>query len=247
MVAWALVVAFVVTVSVWVPLALRAAVRRVVGPPPAAAAPVDAVQVESIAAALRRRPLAAQDTDEHCGICLDELRDAVELLPCGHLFCAPCAAAYLRADRRPTLLCPADRAPVELILPSMRRRTAAAAAVRSTATDETNAQPVEATVVPAAADDAALGAYNARQRELRSGTVRGTLASVRWAAQEFVALPGVVQLRLVVAVSATLLYVVMPFDVLPEAALGVWGIVDDLLFCAVCLWIVHLLVRRVLG
>ena len=241
-VAVLLVSAFVGALLLWVNALVGAWQRARNAPPAAAPAPPDTPtieRVEHVAAALRRRPLDAQDTDTDCGICLDKLKDAVEFLPCGHLFCAPCALQYLSSFDRPTLLCPADRGAVEVIFPSFRRRRVQAAEERASNTPLTAAE-----VAAVARVDEQLSRFNQRQRDWRHGTARGHLAVARYGLREFFTLPFQLRLRIGLAFFLMALYALSPMDLIPEAVFGAAGLVDDVMVIILFVVVVSHVARR---
>ncbi len=163
------------------------------------------------------------------------------------------------AGRANQLTCPVCRAKIRFVVPSYALRSLAAdaeAAARNQPQPITPAPPAPnpleaAPNVPggvgsgngsgsgggaegqSASDeargiDSALEEYNQRWE----GTGRAVVQSLSFAGRlrsGFVALPLLTQIVIVLICLAAIGYVLSPFDLLPESALGLFGLVDDLL------------------
>jgi hypothetical protein len=69
-------------------------------------------------------------------------------------------------------------------------------------------------------------------------TVRGFYAQVTNILLNQRFLPFMIRLRIFTMMVAAIVYVVSPFDLLSEAAVGVIGFLDDAIFIAVALWVI---------
>ena len=194
--------------------------------------------MERIAATLRRRqPTVTSDTssqsapaaleDKTCSICFDEMVSAVELLPCGHTFCAPCVDQWWSSlGRYRRVRCPLCRTLAELIVPAYR--------VRETS-GERPEQPDT---------DAGIRTYNATFSS-SPVTVRGFYSQVMNVLLNQRFLPIMIRIRIFTMVAASLVYLVSPFDLLSESAVGVIGFLDDAVFIAIALWFIFRAAHRV--
>eukprot|EP00727_Mastigamoeba_balamuthi_P006763 m51a1_g2707 hypothetical protein (222) ;mRNA; f:816293-817054 len=166
----------------------------------------------------------APDADATCAICLGPVTAPVEVIPCGHIYCAECIAAYWNSTPRLTrMLCPLDRRPVDMILPSL-------------APDQHVGAETERT----------LRNYNA----VYSGRGVGSWLRVGWTLGPRVlsnlGLLGTLRcLWVLVAYASFVAYLLMPFDILPEATFGVLGFIDDILVLLLIIVILGNVLRSV--
>jgi RING finger protein 170 len=170
-------------------------------------------EAERVAAALRRRPLTEEVLQDHtCSVCYDTMAAPAELLPCGHVFCTECILQWwsqLGTYRR--VRCPNCRTLVELIVPAYRVR-------------ERAGQPPEN-----AEADQRIRQYNTHFTGA-GGTVRGFFASIAHVVTNQRFLPFLIRVRIYAIYLSLFIYIVSPFDLLSEAALGIVGLLDDLIF-----------------
>eukprot|EP00759_Apiculatamorpha_spiralis_P012700 PhF_6_TR19643/c0_g1_i1/m.28661/K15707/RNF170; RING finger protein 170 len=145
-----------------------------------------------------------------CPICQDPLRHPVETVPCGHAFCAECLLQYWGTTTAQRILCPVDRVSVEHIIPSYTLREV----LGGSGNEESSRL------------DARLREYNARTWHRGDGY---TPRAVWNALQRHMTVRFWLRLRLSLLVVGAVIYIVSPFDLLPEGTMGVIGLVDD--FC----------------
>jgi len=175
------------------------------------------------------------DAAPQCPICIDPCEAGIET-NCAHTFCSGCFIALWRHRHRAAVRCPCCRRPVTTLL-----RTGPTAAG-----DEAQAET-----------DREVAAFNRRfsgapRRFIEY--VRDIPVLLRWvflepsdAARPFAARRmRVVLLAFLVllGVVLTALYVVLPFDLLPEATLGAVGLVDDVAAVLALVYYVGLLLRQ---
>jgi len=196
-----------------------------------------------------RIPLAPDDAagqpreaDLQCPVCLDLLTHAVELAPCGHALCGSCAIDYWsRLGRDSPCRCPIDRSEVHMLVASHTIR----ALVANLPHDGAGGGEEEAAT--AAAVRRGIAEYNAAfaGRSLRSFIVLGWHSFMRALAD-----PGSLRLLhrvyLVVTLVLVVGYALMPYDLIPEGAMGIFfllGFVDDLLFAVLAIVLVGNILR----
>jgi uncharacterized membrane protein YkvA (DUF1232 family) len=165
-----------------------------------------------------------------CPICIDPCVAGVET-NCAHTFCSGCFIALWRHRHRAAVRCPCCRRPVTTLL-----RTGPTAAG-----DEAQAET-----------DREVAAFNRRfsgapRRFIEY--VRDIPVLLRWAFLE----PSFASRRMrvlllvflvLLGVILTALYVVLPFDLLPESTLGAVGLVDDVAAVLALVVYVGLLLRQ---
>ncbi|XP_043214862.1 E3 ubiquitin-protein ligase RNF170-like [Amphibalanus amphitrite] len=183
----------------------------------------------------RRRRSSVTGSDPLCPICLEGRHHAVET-SCGHLFCAKCLLVHREQSEplRP-MLCPLCRQQVTLLF------------LCYTGTELACTEPEAVSV--RSATRRAVTEYNRRF----SGLPRPWLEHIRdvpcllrhlW--REAVSPGGVLLLlrvRVVMCFLMALVYLVLPFDLLPEAVYGAIGLLDDLFIVVAMLMYVAVLYR----
>lgn len=187
-------------------------------------------EVERVAQAMRRRPVdpAQPLGDDTCAICMDRMQCAVELLPCGHLFCAGCLDTYWSSTGRyRRLRCPLDRDAAELLVPAYHAREQ----IHGNALHTTH----EA--------DALVAAYN-------GGVARATtsLTTVLAAISGFFAhqhfLPLALRVRAFAIILFAVTYALSPWDLISESIAGFIGLIDDVLVILFCIAFLFTVVAR---
>jgi hypothetical protein len=279
--------------------------------PQPAVAPLAAEDEAALAAAaaqLRARPalLAGEDAASGtCVVCLDDFNAPVELIPCGHVLCAACAAAYV--GTRSSVKCPTCRADVILFAPcftppaapaaagadgdaSTRRRkphrrgssrpqqaraqrtvgghTDTANGIVADGNDDAPHHDANSEVAEAGDDDGAMVAaapparatapaarfsslpqalLNFNRSNMNAGVgVRGAAAGARYVWRNYFNLPWLARAVTLAILAVWTLYVVSPFDILPEATLGLFGLVDDAFAAYVALVFVLRVLQNIL-
>jgi RING finger protein 170 len=166
-------------------------------------------EVEAIATAMRRprnlTPIPDGETGaERCPICLESPTQPLELIPCGHTLCTGCFLMYWGSiHRRGRVTCPLDRGVVELAVPLTT------------------------------AGDGAGPRRDALHRDVHlynTGYINRSSwrATLRTVILSFTDPRLVLRVRVGCMLAAVVLYIALPFDLLPEAAYGVFGLLDDL-------------------
>eukprot|EP00758_Cryptobia_borreli_P002172 Tbor_TRINITY_DN2833_c0_g1::TRINITY_DN2833_c0_g1_i1::g.23151::m.23151/K15707/RNF170; RING finger protein 170 len=194
-----------------------------------------AAQRRTETATIRQRQFQGSgDTDDYnCCICLDRLVGAVELLPCGHYICASCAISmwnHRGSFRR--MACPLDRCPIEAIVPALRLRDRIA---------QVSGVPVVGHET--SANDQILLRYNESFRH--TSTISGTVMLVRRSLSCANLIPRTLQLRVILVLMGSFLYIFSPIDAVPEAVFGVIGLVDDFFVVLIMLKILADVGRRI--
>jgi len=202
----------------------------------------------------RRTNMRPHYTDRQCPICLADARLAVET-NCGHLFCGGCISTYWTTQhttRLSPMLCPCCRQSVSVLFPQFTNDEISGIVHR------------EGTPNGDGDDDGADGATPETVTELIntynrrfSGLPRPWMDYVydlpvllRHLSSELFTFGGlafVFRLRVFFLVLCTLLYVLMPFDIIPEGIVGIFGILDDALFVFILVIYLSILYRRVLA
>jgi RING finger protein 170 len=172
-----------------------------------------------------------------CPICMSAVRMATETAPCGHAFCGECLMAYWDSRGRDLrLLCPIDRRPVHMLLPSFALRHLEG---------ETEAEGAEGGSRSRVAEG--IEEYNFRF----AGTTPGSWVSLGWSmavrmVRGFGDLRYVHMMYVVVSFVLVCLYLLLPFDLIPEGAMGVFfflGLIDDVLLALILFLILGNLYR----
>ena len=202
--------------------------------------------------------------DRQCPICLSDARLAVET-NCGHLFCGGCISTYW-TTQHPTRLqamsCPCCRQPVSVLFPQFtndeitgivrRGRGDADDAAEATSGGADNDDD-DATAATPETVTSLINTYNRRF----SGLPRPWMDYVydlpvllRHLASELFTFGGlafVFRLRVFCLILGVLLYILMPFDIIPEGVVGILGLFDDLLFVFILVIYLSIMYRRVLA
>lgn len=204
----------------------------------------------------RRTNMRPHYTDRQCPICLVDARLAVET-NCGHLFCGGCISTYW-TSQHPTrispMLCPCCRQSVSVLFPQFTNDEISGIVHRGATPNGDrngdNADPDEAT------PDSVTALINTYNRRF-SGEPRPWMDHVydlpvllRHLTGELFTFGGlafVFRLRVFCLIFGTLLYVLMPFDIIPEGIVGIFGILDDLLFVFILVIYLSIQYRRVLA
>ncbi|KJE88763.1 hypothetical protein CAOG_00353 [Capsaspora owczarzaki ATCC 30864] len=155
------------------------------------------------------------EQDDACPICLQQVQFAIET-NCGHVFCSPCVVEYWRhSAQMQAMQCPNCRQRVTLLLPEF---TAAELASAESARHRRH-----------------LDEYN----RTFADTPRSLLDHLRDTPQLFrriihdlftgQSIVRLLRLRAFVCMLVCLLYLLSPFDLIPEEVFGAFGLIDDLL------------------
>jgi len=172
-------------------------------------------------------------TDDRCPICLDQLRFAVET-NCGHTFCCTCITSYWEHGQwLAAMNCPVCRQEVRVLL-----------SVFTHEEDVSNEEP---------ALRGKLREYNRRF----SGEPRPIWdyildfpVIVRHMIRNFFTVSGLVvmlRLRIVLYLLLVLIYIISPFDIIPEAVTGLLGYLDDIAIAGVIVLYLTILFRQSLA
>jgi len=163
------------------------------------------------------QPINEAATPATCPICLERLRHAAECAPCGHAFCAQCILHFWRSQGSPRhMLCPVDREPVLCLVPSFTVREV----LGGSGGPESRGL------------DAELRQYHSA---FPSGIHPMGMLRALW---RRITLANFVRLRLSLFCVAVVLYIVSPFDLIPEAVFGLAGYLDDAFLVIIILHIV---------
>ncbi|KAK2168519.1 hypothetical protein LSH36_16g06033 [Paralvinella palmiformis] len=154
-------------------------------------------------------------TDRTCPICLADARFGIET-NCGHLFCGECMVTYWRhGNWLGSVRCPVCRQQVTLLLQNF------------TDADRHNSAENRNNVVEQ------INRYNRRfsgEPIAWLDYIRDLPTLLRHAFREVFTLGGLIwifRLRIFVCFIAALLYFISPLDLIPEAAFGMLGLLDD--------------------
>jgi len=200
--------------------------RSRLGLDPSARPPEEETEVE----ASQRAGSRHYYNDRKCPICLQDASFAVET-NCGHLFCGQCIVTYwLFGNWLGAVQCPVCRQTVSLLL-------------RDFPIDEIGGEDIEKNIRD----------YNKRF----SGQPRPIMdylydlpALLRHLLREFFSVGGLVimfRARIVLCVVAIVVYLVSPLDILPEAVLGLLGLLDDLFVLLLVLVYMTIIYRQVVA
>lgn len=170
------------------------------------------------------------NTDNKCPICLQDARYAVET-NCGHLFCGQCIVTYwLFGNWLGAVQCPVCRQTVSLLL-------------RDFPANSEGGEEIEQSIRD----------YNRRF----SGQPRPVMdyiwdlpALLRHLLREFFSVGGLVimfRARIVLCVIAIIVYLISPLDILPEAVLGLLGLLDDVFVLLLVLVYMTIIYRQVVA
>ncbi|MFH4975114.1 hypothetical protein AB6A40_001823 [Gnathostoma spinigerum] len=171
--------------------------------------------------------------DRTCPICFSPASFAI-LTNCGHLFCCNCIYSYWRHTTSLTtpVSCAVCRTVVSILMP----------------------MPVEGerenNTIGAAECDSQLNDYNRRF----SGESRPILDYIRdlpvlvpYMLRTMVSINGIIwmfRIRVLLCLLAVVVYILSPFDILPEAVFGILGMADDLFITFVVLIYATILFRQ---
>ncbi|XP_064605110.1 E3 ubiquitin-protein ligase RNF170-like [Liolophura sinensis] len=172
--------------------------------------------------------------DQTCPICLAEARFGIET-NCGHLFCGQCIVTYWRHGTwLGAVRCPVCRQQVTILLFNFNQEENSTA---SREKDEIVSQ---------------IHSYNRRfsgePRPLLD-YIRDLPALLRHAVTEFFSMGGLIwmfRMRVIICFIAALLYFVSPLDIIPEAAFGILGFLDDLFIFLLLAIYVSIIYRQVM-
>lgn len=162
----------------------------------------------------QRRLVVYNEEDSNCPVCLNPFRHAT-LANCGHVYCAQCIVAYWRHGTwLDAVACPVCRTKVTVLMPNFT---------------EPNVDDADRN--EALAD---IRSYNRRfSNEPRSWLehIRDIPVLVPNLFRELFSIGGLMlmfRLRVMILTVAAGMYILSPLDILPEAILGVFGLLDDL-------------------
>ncbi|XP_067933963.1 E3 ubiquitin-protein ligase RNF170-like [Watersipora subatra] len=157
------------------------------------------------------------DRSNPCPVCLDAIRYGLET-NCGHLFCGNCVITYWRTGRwTGPVACPNCRQTVTILLN----------AFTASELQEENSE-IKNMILEETRN------YNRRfSGEPRTiwEYLQDTPAILRHALYDLVSVSGMVlifRLRILLCLFVVVIYFIVPFDLLPEGALGLLGFIDDL-------------------
>ncbi|XP_005091877.1 E3 ubiquitin-protein ligase RNF170 [Aplysia californica] len=163
----------------------------------------------------QRRANHRNDGELQCPICLGSAAFAVET-NCGHVYCGHCMITYWQHQTwLGAVRCPSCRTQVSLLL------------LNFTAEEHASESDERRDVIEK------INAYNRRfsgePRSIRE-YLQDLPTLLRHAFHEFFSVGGLMwmfRLRIVILVFGALLYLISPLDILPEAAFGIIGFLDD--------------------
>lgn len=184
--------------------------------------------VDSVRSQITQRNTANSPQD-NCPICIEPIHLVTET-NCGHLFCAPCIVAYWNhGNWYRGMNCPVCRQEVTVLLVSL--------------TEAESATELASECLPQ------IKAYNRRF----SGEPRTVMeylmdfpVLLRHMFRQLFTVDGMVwmfRLRVILYLTLVALYVVSPFDLIPESAAGVLGFMDDIILLIVVLIYLTVLYR----
>jgi len=187
-------------------------------------------EVETEAASSHAGSSRQYYNDRKCPICLQDARFAVET-NCGHLFCGQCIVTYwLFGNWLGAVQCPVCRQTVSLLL-------------RDFPANIDGGEEIERSIRD----------YNRRF----SGQPRPIMdylwdlpALLRHLLREFFSVGGLVimfRARIVLCVIAIIVYLISPLDILPEAVLGLLGLLDDVFVLLLVLVYMTIIYRQVVA
>ncbi|XP_065071376.1 E3 ubiquitin-protein ligase RNF170-like [Rhopilema esculentum] len=169
----------------------------------------------------QRRQIPNDVRFEQCPICLDQIAIPTET-NCGHLFCAACIVAYWEAGSwLRGMNCPICRQEVSLLL-----------------TTNLHEEPLSESAQQSLSR---IRAYNLRF----SGEPRTLFQYIQdfpvlfrhlmWELFSVDGLMTMFRIRILLYMSLTVIYIISPLDLIPEAITGVLGFVDDIIILLVVL------------
>ncbi|KAK7100587.1 E3 ubiquitin-protein ligase RNF170-like [Littorina saxatilis] len=168
-----------------------------------------------------------------CPVCLGEAIYAVET-NCGHLYCGLCIITYWRHQNwLGAVPCPSCRTQVTLLLPNFTQ-----AEMLETTEESTD-------IIQQVND------YNRRfSGEPRPilDYVRDLPTLLRHAWNEFFTVGGLIfmfRVRVVVCIIAAFVYFISPLDIIPEAAFGILGFLDDLFIVLLLAIYISIIYRQI--
>jgi len=206
-------------------------------PAPSAPPAEDEGQVEGAAAAV---PPSVPDNRADCPICIDKLAWPVNT-NCGHSYCCQCFISYHQQQSRGQIVrspvrCPCCRRAVDAILPTEpgwtpeEERSETGAQMRRHIAEYNRLFSNEPRSWTSILRDTPV-LLQRFWRELLSGGP-ATFALLR-------------QIRLWIIVGSALLYVLSPFDIIPEVMFGFFGVLDDLMVLIIVAVMVGGIVRSI--
>jgi len=169
-----------------------------------------------------------ENEDLNCNICTSRLENAVEVIPCGHVYCGDCILKFwtLSSINKP-IICPKDNIVVHMIIPSFALR-----AITSKPGDS------------ASNVDLKIKEYNRRFSTIfPRDRIHEGLQMGRRLISDISFLNVFVKLRVFLVFATWFLYLLLPFDIIPEAAFGVIGWIDDLLFLFTMIYLLGMFYR----
>ncbi|XP_018014974.1 E3 ubiquitin-protein ligase RNF170 [Hyalella azteca] len=182
---------------------------------------------------VRTRP---DDDQTECPVCLDKVRFGAET-NCGHLFCGDCILRVWEenVNRTACIACPCCRQDVKMLLSCHSSAESSATSRAVIEEREHNKQRL--------ADYNRLHSHDASYwdhvRELPT-VLRHVWAELfTWDGLQFI-----YRIRIILLMVAGFLYALIPFDLLPEAVLGIIGLLDDFLIVGYLLIQISVLFRN---
>ncbi|XP_066947336.1 E3 ubiquitin-protein ligase RNF170-like [Macrobrachium rosenbergii] len=182
-----------------------------------------------------RRPSARND----CPICIDPVRFAVET-NCGHIFCANCLIQNWKYNLSTSpMACPFCRQEVTLMLPCFTERETNTAELPEIEERERLLNDVKQYN----------RMYSEHPRSLY-GQLQDLPTILRHIWAELFTWRGIEimsRFRVIVCLATGILYAIMPVDLIPEAFLGLLGLIDDVIVIAFLLIQVSVVYRTVVA
>ena len=167
--------------------------------------------------------------DVDCAICISPPQYAV-MTNCGHIFCGSCITSYWRHQNRPSALpCPCCRQPINLLLfdPAQRGLHNNRSVVQSV--QEFNRFCSGNRSISEIINDTPVLLQNFFHSLFHIRTLR-LLNFVRI-------------LAILVCLFVSVMYTLLPFDLIPEAVFGVFGFFDDVFVFLACLIAIGIIYR----
>uniref|UniRef100_X1YV84 E3 ubiquitin-protein ligase RNF170 n=1 Tax=Capitella teleta TaxID=283909 RepID=X1YV84_CAPTE len=177
-------------------------------------------------------PSQSFNQERTCPICLAGAEFAIET-NCGHLFCGECMVTYWRHGRwLGTIRCPVCRQQVTLML-------------KNFTSDENRLQsPQKDQVIQE------VNHYNRRfsgQPIPWMDYIRDLPTILRHCFRHFFSVGGLLlmfRIRILVCFLVALLYLISPFDIIPEAVFGILGLLDDFFILLLLAIYISIIYRR---
>lgn len=178
-----------------------------------------------------------ESADLKCAICLSTLSFAVETVPCCHAFCGSCITEYWhRLGQHSRVLCPIDRREVQMLMPARILRSLVSESSDAAADREEMARI-----------DAEIEAYN----RSFAGTGFRSFLTLGWhwflrSLTDWHSIRTLHQIYIIISLFLIFGYLLLPFDLIPEAAMGIFwflGLVDDIVVALIVVMVIGNVIR----